>query len=210
MDAAMVRRPVHDGQVSQMKKMAVILSVLAVAGLASGVSAHRRELLASFDGGIGVIPVSSFAAPINQDGTFQNVVRNFVKGVRSSTQLWRIADLRADVTTDGRIKVRGRGLLLAGGDLVGTTANLSVVATLICEATAPFVEFSTADTTDGIVWSGGVKLDAGGDFRIDETLRGRSGAAFVRSDCAAPTLLIRSSGNGAWLAAGIPRVDEDN
>jgi hypothetical protein len=193
-----------------MQKMAVILSMLAVVGLSGVVSAHRRELLASFDGGIGVVPVSSFAAPVNQDGTFQNVIRNVVKGVRGSTQLWRIADLRADITTDGRIKVRGRGLLLAGGDLIGTTANLSVVATLVCEATAPFVELSTADTTDGIVFGGGVKLESNGDFRIDETLRARGCAGTVPSECASPTLLIRASGNGAWLAAGIPNLDSDD
>jgi hypothetical protein len=193
-----------------MMKTAVILSALAMAGLASGVSAHRRELLASFDGGIGVVPIASFAAPVNADGTFQNVSRNFVKGVRSSTALWRIADLKADVTTDGRIKVRGRGLLLAGGDLLGTTANLSVVATLICEAAAPFVELSTANTSNGVVWDGGVRLEANGDFRIDETLRGFNGLGTVPAVCASPTLLIRSAGNGAWLAAGIPTVDGDN
>ena len=193
-----------------MKKTAIVLSVLTVAGLASGVSAHRRELLASFDGGIGVTPVSSFAGPLNQDGTFQNVIRNLVKGVRPSTQLWQIGDLRADVTADGRIKVRGRGLVLAGGDLIGTTANLSVVATLVCEATAPFVELSSADTLDGIAFQGGVRLETNGDFRIDETLRGRSGAGAIPSECASPTLLIRSSGNGAWLAAGIPRNSDDD
>jgi len=195
-----------------MKRTAVVLSVLTFAGLATGASAHRRELLASFDGAIGVTPVSSFAAPINQDGTFQNVIRNFVKGVRSSTQLWRIGDLKAEVSTEGRIQVRGRGLLLAGGDLLGTTANLSVVATLVCEATAPFVELSSADTTDGIVWEGGVPLERNGDFRIDETLRGRigAGASAIPSECASPTLLIRSSGNGAWLAAGIPRLADVN
>ena len=193
-----------------MKRTAIVLSVLIVAGLASGVSAHRRELLASFDGGIGVTPVSSFAGPLNQDGTFQNVIRNLVKGVRPSTQLWQIGDLRADVTADGRIKVRGRGLVLAGGDLIGTTANLSVVATLVCEATAPFVELSSADTLDGIAFQGGVRLEANGDFRIDETLRGRSGTGAIPSECASPTLLIRSSGNGAWLAAGIPRISDDD
>ena len=193
-----------------MKKTAVMFSALIVAGLATGVSAQRRDFVASFDGGIGVVPVSSFAGPLNQDGTFQNVIRNFVKGVRSSTQLWRIADLKAEVTTDGRIKVRGRGLLLAGGDLLGTTANLSVVATLICEPTAPFVELSSADTTNGIVWQGGVPLEPNGDFRIDETLRGVGGAGTVPAECASPTLLIRSAGNGAWLAAGIHTLVREN
>jgi hypothetical protein len=191
-------------------KNAVILSVLVFAGFASGVSAHRRELLTSFDGGIGVVPISGFVAPVNPDGTFQNVKVNVVKGVRPSTQLWRIVDLKADVTTEGRIRVTGRGLLLAGGDSLGGTANLSVVATLICEPAAPFVELSTADTLDGLVWQGGVPLEPNGDFRIDETLRGRGGVGSVPSECASPTLLIRSSGNGAWLAAGIVKLGGDN
>ena len=74
----------------------------------------------------------------------QNVTRNFVRGVRSSTAIWRIAGLRADVDTDGRLEVRGRGLLLGSGDRIGQNANQSVFATLICEAAAPFVERSTA------------------------------------------------------------------
>ena len=191
-----------------MKKTAAILSALVIAGAAAGVSADRRDL-ANFDGGIGVIPVSSFANPTNADGTFQNVTRNIVKGVRSSTQLWRIADLKAEVSPEGRIKARGRGLLLAGGDRLGTTANLSVFATLICEPAAPFVELNSADSIDGIVWEGGVPLDPNGDFRIDETLRGRSGEV-VPSECASPTLLIRAAGNGAWLAAGLPSVGRAN
>ena len=43
---------------------------------------------------------------------------------------WRIADLRADIDTDGRIRVRGRGLLLANGNNIGQNANVSVFATL--------------------------------------------------------------------------------
>jgi len=40
------------------------------------------------------------------------------------------------VTTDGRIKVRGRGLLLGSGNRIGQNGNLSIFATLICEAAA--------------------------------------------------------------------------
>jgi hypothetical protein len=193
------------------QKMKNAVAVLLVAGTVSGVSAHRRDILASFDGGIGVSPIASFAAPVNPDGTFQNVIRNFVRGVRSSTQIWRIADLKADITTDGRVKVKGRGLLLAGGDSIGQNANLSVVATLICEATAPFVERSTGDTVNGITFQGGVPLEPNGDFRIDDTLKLLGGIGDpVPAECASPVLLIRAAGNGAWLAAGIPKLGEDN
>jgi hypothetical protein len=184
-----------------MKKAAVILFALVIVG---HVSAHGSDFLARFDGGIGVDPVASFAAPLNNDGTFQNVLRNFVRGVRSSTAIWRIADLTADVDSDGRIKVRGRGLLLASGDLIGTNANQSVFATLICEAAAPFTEHNTADTINGISFNGGVPLEPNGDFRIDDTLRAPNGDP-LPSACASPVLLIRSANNGAWFAAGIPK-----
>jgi hypothetical protein len=176
-----------------MKMTAIALLVLAMVG---SVNANGRDILARFEGAVGVDPVSGFSGPLNADGTFQNVTRNFVRGVRSSLSIWRIADLRGDVATDGRLKVRGRGLLLASGDSIGQNANQSVFATLICEATGPFVERSSS--------SAGVPLDPNGDFRIDDVLNPPP------SDCASPVLLIRSAGNGAWFAAGILKVGDDN
>jgi len=175
-----------------MKQVAVFLVVaLGVAG----VSANGRQPQLSFDGGIGVIPVSGVVAPANPDGTFPNVTRNIVRGVNPSGQNWRIADLRVSIFEDGRIRVRGRGLLLAGGNNIGFNANLSVFATLICEPTAPFFEHSTNPA--------GVPLEFDGDFRIDDVLGSAPGA------CASPVLLIRST-SGTWLAAGILRGDDDN
>jgi len=176
-----------------MKKAAVILLALGTVG---HLNAKGRASLARFEGGIGVTPVSSFAAPLNADGTFQNVTRNFVRGVKSSASIWRIADLRADVDTDGRLTARGRGLLLGGGDSIGQNANQSVFATLICETAAPFVERSTATI--------GVPLEPNGDFRIDDTLTP------APTECPSPVLLIRSSGNVAWFAAGIPKLGDDD
>jgi hypothetical protein len=173
-----------------MKHAAVALLALGIVG---GVSAHERDL-ARFDGGIGVIPVSNGAGPMNPDGTFPNVRLNVVRGVMPGAGPWRIADLRADVDADGRIRVRGRGLLLASGNSIGQNANQKVFATLICEAAAPFVEHST-DLT-------GVPLDADGDFRIDDTLNP------LPSDCPSPVLLIRNTG-GVWFAAGIPKLGDD-
>jgi len=175
------------------RKAAVILLASVIVGR---VSAHERDSLARFEGGIGVIPVSNGAGPVNPDGTFPNVKLNVVRGISPGTGPWRIADLRADVDTDGRIKVRGRGLLLANGNSIGQNANQSVFATLLCEGAAPFVERSTAFA--------GVPLEANGDFRIDDTLNP------VPTACASPVLLIRSSTNGAWFAAGIQKLgDED-
>ena len=87
-----------------------------------------------------------------------------------------------------------KGLLLAGGNNIGLNANQSVLATLICEAAAPFVQHSTAAT--------GVALAADGDFRIDDVL-----SPPPPTPCASPVLLIRNLG-GAWFAAGIQDLSD--
>ena len=173
-----------------MLKTAAVL-VLAM-GIAGSVSAHESDFLARFDGGIGVIPVSNGAGPANPDGTFPNVKLNVVRGVNPGAGPWTIASLRADIDIYGRVRVRGRGLLLASGNGIGTNANQSVFATLICETAIPFVEHSTA----------AVPLDPNGDFRIDDTLDS------VPSSCASPVLLIRNTGR-VWFAAGIPKLGDD-
>src|SRR5262245_17230228 len=174
-----------------MKKAMVLLVALGTIGR---VSAQGVPLLARFDGGIGVQPIANVAGAANPDGTFPNVKQNVVRGVVPAGP-WRIADLKADVFSDGRIRVRGRGLLLASGNSIGQNANQKVFATLICEAAAPFVERNTDKA--------GVPLDANGDFRIDDTLNP------MPSDCPSPVLLIRNTG-GVWFAAGIPKLGDDD
>jgi hypothetical protein len=179
-----------------------IVATMMALGLLAPVAAHEgefamrhdRDLLVRFDGGIGVIPTQNGVGPVNPDGTFPNVKVNVVRGVPPGAGPWRIASLRADVDTDGRIRVRGRGLLLASSNSIGQNANQRVFATLICEAAAPFVERNT-DVA-------GVPLDPDGDFRIDDVL------SPAPSDCASPVLLIRNTG-GVWFAAGIQRFGED-
>jgi hypothetical protein len=171
-----------------MVKRAVMFVV--VMGMVGAASAQERGTLARFDGGIGVIPVSSGAGTANADGTLPNVKANVVRGISPAGAPWTIADLKAVIDADGRIKVEGRGLLLAGGNAIGQNGGQSVFATLICEAAAPFVEHDTKFS---------VALQADGDFRINDEL------SSVPSDCASPLLLIRTSSNGTWFAAGIPR-----
>jgi hypothetical protein len=151
------------------------------------------DTLVSFKGGIGVHPVSNVAGTANADGTFPNVTRNVVRGVNPAGQLWVIDDLRAEVKVDGSITVDGQGLLLAGGNGVGTNANARVIATLICQDAAPFTERSTNPT--------GVPLEPNGDFRIDDIL------SPIPTGCASPVLLIRNAANLGWFAAGIPKLD---
>jgi hypothetical protein len=172
--------------------VAFLLCIKLVAPLA----AASNDRLVRFDGGIGVIPVANAAGVANADGTFPNVTLNTVRGVLPAGQIWVIAALKADVSTDGRIRVRGRGLLLGGGNAIGFNGNASVFATLICEPTAPFTQHNTALT--------GVPLEANGDFRIDDVLTSPP------QECASPVLLIRTTGGTQpWFAAGIIANDEN-
>ncbi len=143
--------------------------------------------LARFDGGIGVIPVSSVAGVQNDDGTFPNVNRNNVRNVPPGGQPWVISELKASVDLTGRIKVQGRGLLLGGGNNIGTNGNAAVFATLFCET----IEQSSSLT--------GVPLEPNGDFKIDDVL-----APTPPNPCPNPVLLIRTTNGGRWFAAGIP------
>ena len=174
-----------------MRRTAVILFFV---GMVAHVSTHASDYIARFDGGIGVIPVSNGAGPANADGTLPNARLNIVRGVNPGGGPWRIAALRADIDTFGRIRVRGRGLLLASGNSIGQNANQRVFATLICEAAAPFVEHNTVGT---------VPLEPNGDFRIDDTLNP------VPLECPSPVLLIRNMA-GVWFAAGIPKLGDDD
>jgi hypothetical protein len=169
------------------------LALVALAPLSAGAD----QLLVKFDGGIGAIPVS---AGVGTAATAAIVIRNIVRGVQAPAQIWTIADFKAEVMVDGRIKAEGQGLVFAGGDTVGTAiapggAALKVFATLICENAAPFTERNT----------GPVPLAENGDFKIDDVLSPRPPAP---SACATPVLLIRNQGNLNWFAAGIQKFDD--
>lgn len=171
----------------------VALLALALAAF-TPLSVRADDSLVRFEGGVGVHPVSNAVGTANADGSFPNVTRNIVRGVSPAGQIWIIADLRAKVKADGSIRVDGRGLLLAGGNAIGTNANASVFATLICEVAAPFVERNT----DAV----GVALEPNGDFRIDGIL------SSAPNGCASPVLLIRNATNGTWFAAGLPKLED--
>jgi hypothetical protein len=162
-------------------------------------SAFGDTTLVKFKGGIGVIPVSSGVvtpATAATALTADAVNRNFVRGVPPPGQPWVIRDLDATVKTDGSIRVKGRGLLLAGAT-PGTNAGASVFASLLCEAASPFGEHHTNED--------GVPLAANGDFEIDGGL-----SPLPPTPCNNPVLLIRNTSTAAnqgWFAAGIPDLD---
>lgn len=153
-------------------KTSIMAGALALA-FSAAVQADDR--LVRFDGGIGEIPVSNTTTP------------NVVRGVSPGGQPWVISRLTADVRTDGHILVDGRGLLLAGGNNIGTNGGQSVRAMLFCGA-ASF-------TSDA------VPLEPNGDFRIDGMLN-----PVPPDPCESPVLLIVNTATPPrWFAAGIPK-----
>ena len=166
-------------KVAMFRGLLVALVAMAITGIASA----QENTTLKFRGGIGVVPVTGVAA----SGA---VNLNVVRGVNPAGP-WRIADLNANVTADGQIRVKGRGLLLAAGNGIGTNAGASVFATLFCGPAASATAHS----------SNRVALDADGDFAIDELL-----SPALTDACTTPVLLIRNGANGVWFAAGIPEL----
>jgi hypothetical protein len=155
--------------------------------------AAAEDALVRFKGGIGVIPVSSGVGPAP---TTTVVNRNIVRGIQPAGQIWVIADLRAEVGDNGRIRVRGKGLILGGGNNVGRASGQSVLATLLCETSGPSTERNTN--------LAGVPLAPNGDFHIDDML------SPAPLECPTPTLLIRNAAGGSWFAAGILNFGNDD
>jgi hypothetical protein len=168
-------------------RFTVSLLLLAFVTLAfAGIASAQDNTDLRFKGAIGVIPVTGVAA----NGT---VNLNVVRGVSPGAP-WKITSLDARVSSDGRIKVFGRGLLLATGNGIGTNAGQSVHATRFCGPAA------TATAHNSTL--SGVALADDGDFRIDDLL-----SPMPPVVCDTPVLLIRNVG-GVWFAAGIRKVEE--
>jgi hypothetical protein len=147
----------------------------------------RADTLVRFKGGIGVDPISN----VTVSGTTITASPNTVRGVSPPGQIWVIAGLTATVSVDGRIRVSGRGLLLGGGNGIGTNGGQSVFATLFCGPAASASASSTSVT--------GVPLEADGDFTIKDVL-----SPAPPDPCATPVLLIQTTGGThPWFAAGI-------
>ncbi len=170
--------------------MSGLLAALTVAIIvplsAVGYGRHENSLV-RFDQAIGVDPISNVVVT----GSTTTVSPNVVRGVSPAGQIWRIADLDANITTEGRLRLRGRGLLLGGGNGIGTNGGQSVFATLFCGPAAT-ATVSSSNLT-------GVALDSDGDFTIDEVL-----SPLPPTSCETPVLLIRTAaGAHPWFAAGI-------
>lgn len=167
-----------------------------VLAVSPGFAAADDDSFAEFRGAIGVIPVSSgVVAQGTQPTTADSVNRNFVRGVPPAGQLWVMKDLHATIDDNGKIRLKGKGLLFGGGNNTGYSGNVNVKVIFICETAAPFIQ----RTTD----PAGVTLDDAGDFWIQDHL-----SPWPPGDCERPVLLVTNL-NGAWFAAGIPDLRDD-
>jgi hypothetical protein len=171
-----------------MKTSWFVLPLVALVPLA----ARADDSLVRFDGGIGVDPVSGVAA--------NAPALNVVRGVPPGGFPWVIRRLRADVQTNGRIHVDVRGLLLAGGNVIGTNGGQKVLAMLFCGA--PGAGGSLGNATTHTSDPAGVLLEPNGDLRIDDVLTPTPPAP-----CDDPALLIATPGTHHWFAAAIPKTD---
>ncbi|PYQ71185.1 MAG: hypothetical protein DMG01_26160 [Acidobacteria bacterium] len=172
-----------------MKKWLLVLPLMALVPL----RATADDSLVRFDGGIGVDPIS---------GIVSNApALNVVRGVPPGGFPWVIKRLRADVQSDGRIHVDGRGLLFAGGNAIGTNGGQRVLALLFCGA--PGAGGSLGNATAHSSDPAGVPLEANGDFRIDDVLTPAPPAP-----CDNAALLIATPGTHRWFTAGIPKADD--
>jgi hypothetical protein len=167
------------GRRSFVRKMGIAgASLAAVLALLVAPSASAHFIIVTFNGGIGVLPVSSVG------------VANVVHLIQPPGEPWVISALKATVRSPGRIHVEGRGLLLAGGNGIGTNGGQKVFATLICGTAVSSTPVANA-----------VALNDNGDFTIDDVL-----SPAPPSDCDNQILLIRSAtiSGFPWFAAGIP------
>jgi hypothetical protein len=171
------------------KKLLFVLSLTL-----SPLVVSADDSLVRFDGGIGVDPVS---------GIVSNApALNVVRGIPPGGFPWVIKRLRADVRADGRVHVDVRGLILAGGNVIGTNGGQKVLAVLFCGA--PGAGGSLGSATTHSSDPAGVLLNANGDVEIDDVL-----TPTPPSPCDSPALLIVTPGPHHWFAAGIPRTDDD-
>jgi len=175
-------------------------SLITALGICAGVlaaPAMAAGTLLKFDKGIGVHPVAGLSGTPNAAGAFPDVLRNDVQGVPPGGRPWVIEKLKVTVKDDGSISARGEGLLLAGGNGIGTVGPVtSVAASLFC-GTQRFD-------------SDAAPLSTGGNFVIGGLLN-----TSPPNPCTGAVLLIRNASStggvvtlGSWFAAGI-RGDED-
>ncbi len=168
----------------------------AVLALAAGGAAAAGNTLLKFEGAIGVDPLSA-AGGVD--------VSNVVRGIPPGGRAWVIRKLDATVNADASVLIRGKGLLFASGDLIGTVGPVTqVAATLACGPAGPTaLKFTT----------GGAELNAAGNFTIRGPLLDGTSVAVLPEPCENPQLLIRAfnpvtGAAGGWFAAAVRDLED--
>jgi hypothetical protein len=127
-----------------------------------------------------------------------NIVGSGAGKVTGGGQPWSTIRGTADVDLEsGELQFRVQGLVLAGGNAIGTPDNVTQVkGTLVCDTTGS----ATGDST--LVDTELVPLSAQGDARFNGNVAPLPDACVSSPNIA---FLIRTAG-GAWLANGAVRV----
>jgi hypothetical protein len=185
------------------------LAGLVAAGTAVAGGGGNSSVLFKFDGGTGnQVFRSAQGVP----------TLNTVAGVAPGGAPWGITALDAVIRTNGDIRARGEGVLLLGGDGLGTRAGpRQVILSLFCR-NVPVPPAVSAPLILTPFNSEPVDLDADGDFAVRGKLTDATGAT-PPLNCGdtidnRPVLLIRSvtpanpttgtpATPGAWFAAGL-------
>lgn len=190
-------------------KIRNFLAVAALLAAGTAVAGDDPTVLFRFTGATGDQPFR------NQGGV---PVLNTVAGVTPGGTPWDMTKFEAVVKSNGEIKAEGRGVLLLGGDGIGTRAGpRQVILSLFCRGpfTAPAV---AGPVVQNAFNSPTVVLNVDGDFSVRGVLTDSTGAT-PPLDCGndldnRPVLLIRSvtpanaetgapAIPGAWFAAGL-------
>lgn len=190
-------------------KIKKFLAVAALLAAGTAVAGEEANVVFRFTESIGVQPFRSQAgAP----------VLNTVAGVPPGGTPWGMTRFEAVLKSNGELKAEGRGVLLWGGDGIGTRAGpRQVILSLFCRG--PIVAPAVAGPVlQNAFNSPTVVLSVDGDFSVRGKMTDASGA-LPPLDCGndldnRPVLLVRAvtpanaetgapAIPGAWFAAGV-------
>jgi hypothetical protein len=190
-------------------KIKNFLAVAALLAAGTAVAGDDPTVTFRFTGATGDQPFR------NQGGV---PVLNLVAGVTPGGTPWDMTKFEAVIKSNGEIKAEGRGVLLLGGDGIGTRAGpRQVIISLFCRS-VPVPPAVAGAVLPNAFNSQPVDLDEDGDFVVRGSLADATGAAppLTCGDDVdnRPVLLVRSvtpanpttgapATPGAWFAAGV-------